>query len=77
MHAGITRAEYIEKLNGLLNRGYRKNDPEMFDLLYTRMPQAIQHAKRLLDTMDGKPPADANPSTTVHLLVEALREFER
>ncbi|MHB9026965.1 MAG: RloB family protein [Armatimonadota bacterium] len=76
MNTGITREQYIEKLHGLLGFTYAKNNPDMFDKLLTKMPEAIKHAKKLRKAAEHVPPADANPSTTVHLLVEALRKHE-
>lgn len=57
--------------------GYRKNDPQIYDLLLRRQTDAIQHARRLVKEHGLPPhgtatPASANPCTQVHLLVEAL-----
>lgn len=57
--------------------GYRKNDPRLYDLLLGRQPTAMKHARRLAEQhriapYGDTPPADANPSTQVYLLVEAL-----
>jgi hypothetical protein len=76
LDTGITRAQYIEKLAELLGVPYAKNDLGMFDRLYSKMPDAVKHAKQLMKAMADTLPADANPSTTVHRLVEALRKFE-
>lgn len=37
--------------------------------------QAVVRAERLLLSQKGKAPIDANPSTTVHVLVKRLRDF--
>lgn len=37
--------------------------------------KAIERAEKLLAEQKGKQPIDANPSTTVHLLVKRLREL--
>jgi len=75
LDTGITRGEYCAKLNGLLGCEYLKNDPDIFDQLFDKMPDAIERAGKLLCQHGDTPPADANPSTTVHLLVEALRRY--
>ncbi|MHB9134294.1 MAG: RloB family protein [Armatimonadota bacterium] len=79
-NTGITRDQYIEKLHALLGqhcgRAYAKNSADMFDLLYTRLPDAMRNAANLLQAMDGVKAGDANPSTTVHRLVAELRRFE-
>lgn len=54
---------------------YKKNDPTIYDVLENRQSVAIQNAKMLLNEYGDKHnPAYDNPSTTVHLLVDALRE---
>jgi hypothetical protein len=37
--------------------------------------KAIERAEKLLSEQKGKQPIDANPSTTVHILVKRLREL--
>jgi hypothetical protein len=71
-----------KKLGELLQQhhgrtSYRKNDPQIYELLLSRQPTALQHADRLtrehaVAPHGNTPPADANPCTQVHLLVEAL-----
>lgn len=73
----ISRSQYCEKLGRLLNSTYLKNDPRIFEMLLSRQEQAIRHATRLLEVMQTTSPADDNPSTTVHRLVEELRKFMR
>lgn len=74
--SGITRAVYVDKLSKRLGQPYRKNDRELYALLEDRQPQAIQRAAALLLRGTGDP-ANDNPSTTVHLLVQELREAAR
>jgi hypothetical protein len=74
---GMTRAEYIVKLSDLLGRGYKKKSRNMYDLLESRQATAIQNARRLLACYAPCRPAEDNPSTTVHLLVEELAKFVR
>lgn len=57
--------------------GYAKNDPLMYEILLPYQPQAIRNAKRLAQDHGISPygdttPSDADPCTTVFLLVEAL-----
>lgn len=69
------RKDYEEKLNGLLLRSYCKNAPDMYEQLYFRQADAIQNADRLLKEYSPRNPAADDPSTTVHLLVQALNRF--
>lgn len=75
--AALYRGQYIGKLTELLGRRYEKNSAEMYDLLYSKQQQAMQNARRLYDANHSDSPANDNPSTTVFLLVEALRQFVR
>lgn len=68
----ISRNEYCTKLSKLLQREYKKNDDNMYRELEPLQSTAIQNASTLLKQYDPLIPAKANPSTTVHLLVEAL-----
>ena len=74
-HAAISRDTYKQRLTKRLGFEYKKNDPNIYIALEDRQSVAIQNAARLLaDWGDQHIPARDNPSTTVHLLVEALRE---
>ena len=58
-----------------LRRQRKKNDASMYDRLLACQLDAIRNAKRLWtahDEGDDFQPVTANPSTTVHLLVERL-----
>jgi hypothetical protein len=71
----ISRSSYKERLSSRLGFEYRKNDPAIYEALEDRQLMAIQNAARLLaEYGDEHKPAYDNPSTTVHLLVMALRE---
>ncbi len=71
-----------KKLSDLLAQhcdrtGYRKNDPQIYELLLKRQEIALKHAHRLsrehgVDPHGSTSPADANPCTQVHRLVESL-----
>lgn len=74
-HTASSRGSYKEWLTVRLGFKYKKNDPNIYDHLEEKQLIAIQNAKRLLsDYGKTHKPARDNPSTTVHLLVEALRE---
>lgn len=70
----LTRDQYIEKLKPLLGGDYRKNDELMYSKLEDKMQVAIKNAKRLYGASDKYDPGNADPSTTVFILVEKLLE---
>ncbi len=76
-NSGMSRADYGKKLSALLGHRYVKNSETMFDELRDRQADAIRNSQRLLRTHQPTRPAHDNPSTTVHLLVQELRRFER
>jgi hypothetical protein len=49
----------------------------MYDELLPRQQTAIANAARLLSTYNPPDPAQNNPSTTVHLLVQELNKSLR
>jgi RloB-like protein len=71
----ISRKDYQKKLTKLLDMDYEKNSDGMYESLKDRQPMAIQHAVKLLATYDPPNPANDNPATTVHLLVEELNKW--
>lgn len=78
-NTGIDRSHYEDMLTKCLGFKYKKNDPRMFEHLEKQGNQnnAIKYAKKLLNNFKGVTPAKANPSTTVHELVEKLNEFRK
>lgn len=72
LHRHLVQKKLGELLQQHCGRSYRKNDPHIYELLLKLQPTALQHAHRLVREHGTKPPADANPCTQVHLLVEAL-----
>ena len=72
---GISRREFEPRLSGLLKVRYEKNDDTIYEKLKARQPQAMKHARRLEQEMSGRNPESANPSTSVHKLVEFLNQF--
>lgn len=75
VNTGISRARYISKLSSWLGHKYEKNSGTMYGKLIDRQHIAIRNAKKLLDQYDSRcPPANNDPSTTVHELVEELNK---
>ena len=73
--SGIARSSYKTMLTKKLKRRYRKNDPGIYQSLIDYQEVAIKNASRLLNSHQEDNPVKNNPSTTVHLLVEALNSF--
>ena len=74
--SGISREKYKEKLTKLLKHKYEKNSTTIYDEVFDNQNDAIRNAIKLLKNYDEKfNPEKANPSTTVHLLVEELNKF--
>lgn len=71
----LHRHAYGEKLTEFLGKKYQKNDTEMYGLLKDRQNVAIRNARKLLARYYPCNPAKDDPSTTVHLLVDALNAF--
>lgn len=77
LNTGIPRCDYLQKLNLLLNRKYKKNSETIYDELFDKQPVAIRNATNLLKQYEPHIPSKDNPSTTVHLLVQELNKFIR
>lgn len=78
LNAGVTRADYARQLTANLGVPYSKSDPAMYDRLIDRQGDAIRNAVRLLQCYPPHStlsPAENNPSTTVHLLVQELMRY--
>jgi hypothetical protein len=71
----ILRHDYVIKLKSLIDGGYQKNDPHVFEKLESKMDYAIRNAKKLLLQYNPANPEHDDPSTTIHLLVEQLRIY--
>ena len=48
---------------------------QLFRVLAGKQDQAIRNAKAIMRQMGNVPPAQAESSTTVHLLVEELNKY--
>jgi hypothetical protein len=75
LNTGIPRQDYIHKLSLLLGKKYQKNSKTIYDELLDKQPTAIRNAEKLLTQYAPPDPANDNPSTTVHLLVQELNRF--
>lgn len=75
-NTALSRRDYIARLNRLLDEAYQKNSMTMYEELLPQQSNAINNAIRLLNSYQNTvPPANANPSTTVHLLVNELNKY--
>lgn len=72
---GVSRQDYNDKLTRLLGHPYRKNSRDTYQELENRQRDAIANAQHLLAHYDPPNPANDNPSTTVHLLVDQLNTY--
>lgn len=79
MHADIHRSAYWPKLTQLLNAqglgDYKKNRPDMYEILCPYMDTAIANAKQLDVINAGKSPSESAPGTRVYELVEKLKPY--
>jgi hypothetical protein len=75
LNTGLPRSDYEDKLSELLGAKYRKNDLTIYQQLLAKQQIAIKYAQKLLESYKSIDPERNNPSTTVHLLVEALNKF--
>lgn len=75
LNTGIPRSDYKKKLTSLLKRPYKKNSDTIYDDLLEKQSIAIKNAENLLKQYDPHIPAQDNPSTTVHVLVQELNKF--
>lgn len=74
----LHRSRYEKMLSTLLGFPYTKKSgvsSRMFNLLLTKQPFAIKHAKAIMKQLNGANPAQEESSTTVYLLVEELNRF--
>ena len=74
----LHRSRYEKMLSTLLGFTYTKKSgvsSKMFNMLFLRQEQAINHAKAVMKQFDKNNPAQEESSTTVYLLVEELNKF--
>ena len=73
--ASLHRSQYHGILEDRLEHSYHKNSGTMYAELKSRQAEAIRRAKGLLaEYGEAHNPQQDNPCTTVHLLVNALRQ---
>jgi len=80
LDSAVRRTHYIEKLDRLIGRQYKKGDPEIYALLQHRGNEqlALRFARRLREQNGPNTPCSQRcPETTVDLLVQVLREVQR
>jgi len=76
LNSGMSRNHYQQRLERYLGHEYHKNSNTIYNELLPRQLEAIRNAKNLLAQYNPPNPANDNPSTTVHVLVERLnRKF--
>lgn len=73
----ISRDSYKNRLTANLGFEYQKNSPHIYEHLLKRQSTAVTYATNLLATCYPVDPANDNPSTTVHLLVQELNKHSR
>ncbi len=73
LQSSLNRSDYWTKVTTYLGTvKYQKNSTDMYDRLKDNQEYAIKNAEKLLEQHEGKTCAKADPSTTVHLLVQRL-----
>lgn len=77
LHRNLYEPKLTEHLQARGLNKYRKNRADMYNILEPYLATAIQNAKRLEDMNKGKNPADCNPGTMVHKLVEELAPYTK
>ena len=78
IQGSMHRNLYEEKLNTYLNFVYSKvkgMGTQMYNVLQVKQAEAIKNSTIILQNMEGISPAQAESSTTVHLLVEELNKY--
>ena len=75
-HTAIPREDYDTKLTSCLGEAYSKNHGHMYKRLLEKREIAIENAQRLLNNYHPHHPAQDDPCTTVHQLVQTLIEAE-
>lgn len=74
LNSAIDRKIYMKKLSDHLGYEYKKNDPNIYQVLYCKIDTAIRNSERLIQEYHPSHPGIDDPSTTVYQLVNTLRE---
>ena len=72
--AATSRDQYERMLSQRIDFKYKKNDPNMYDFLFSLQDDAIRNAIKLFNSYNNHNPVSNNPSTTVHTLVQELNK---
>jgi hypothetical protein len=77
LNTALNRGDYFKILSKIFNKKYQKNDEEIVALLFEKgnVKQAIEWAKDLSEIHENVTPADACPSTQLHILVEKILTY--
>jgi len=79
IQADLHRSEYWPKLSDCLakisGKKYKKNRPDMYEILRPYLDRAIRNAIMLEEQNRGKSPSQSAPGTLVHRLFEMLRPY--
>jgi hypothetical protein len=75
LDTALHRKDYIQRLATHLGHPYQKNDFHVYAELLPLREQAIHNTRQLLAQYQPTRPAEDDPSTTVHRLVEQLIKF--
>jgi hypothetical protein len=71
----IGRKDIFREISKKLGKKYDKSDPDIFEALKPRLPDAMKHAATLFARNASSKRRHANPSTRVHQLVRMLLAF--
>ena len=79
LQSGLSRDAFSEKLTQHLKKqghsAYKKNDTNMFELLWPFLDTAVRNAEKLEQANRGKTPTASNPGTTVHHFINVIRSY--
>lgn len=79
IHSDLHSQEYWAKLSSCLAKlntsEYKKNRPDMYQLLEPYMEQAISNANKLANINKGKKASQSTPETEVYRLIEKLLPY--
>ena len=79
LNTALNRGDYFKILSNRFKKKYQKNNEEIVALLFEKgnVKQAIEWAKDLIAMHKNVTPADACPSTQLHILVEKLLTYSK
>jgi hypothetical protein len=79
LNTALNRGDYFNILSKIFKKKYQKNNEEIVALLFEKgnVKQAIEWAKDLIVMHENVTPANACPSTQLHILVEKLLTYSK